>query len=477
MKRFWRKNEGFTLVELLVVITVGSLVSFAATSILLFAMRFNRVNLDTIEHQSVLRIMLNVVESLSSDEGYSIDVDADSINRESSPIISYANNQIVTGNSENPSGVLMKDVEAFDIKKPSVLELYTNAAEDLYTFSIKLDGQYFDSTIYARTKSVKIADANYYYSVFPLNHQNDWEADDPDMDYEVGREYLVNIAASQIGSNGYIMDYPSGVEGKHYTLWYHNTTSFPSGWTAKTPWCAVFASWVLNETNNGQDENNNPTVYLNTVPKEANVNLLWTRCFVQMGANHLKINIHDEDNGIYHTPQPGDLIFFEFNNDEEDINGTEDLSGLRNLENYDDNLRPIADLAIDWEKMASYVSKVIHNDPTLSISEKIINPKYILDPENDEDAWELENRYPRVSYEHYEVVKHFFGCVGKGLNHVGVVAKVEDGIIYTIEGNSETIRISVNDTEIVNQVVLRKYDLKDSRIFGYAELDWNPAYK
>ena len=53
----------------------------------------------------------------------------------------------------------------------------------------------------------------------------------------------------------------------------------------------------------------------------------------------------------------------------------------------------------------------------------------------------------------------FFGFMSDP-NHMGVVIAVEDGYIYTIEGN-------VNDT-----VAIRKYSQTDSSIIGYGLLNW-----
>lgn len=459
--RFWRKNDGFTLVELLVVIAVGSLVSFAATSILLFAMRFYRVNLDTVEHQSILRIMMAVVENMSSEGEYSFDVANDLIKKESDTIISYnsSTKQIVTGTG----AVLMENVDGFDIKKPTVMQLYDNAAENLYTFTVYVDGQFFDSTVYSRTKTVQIEDRDFIYSVFPLLREKNWETDDPDVDYEAGRDILVNIAASQVGSNGYDMDYPRGKTGTHYSLWYHNNaTSFPEGWSESTPWCSVFASWVIDQTaqQGSRYDNNNAVIpYLSDVPKEANVNHLWLQLFNGVDMSNLKVNIHSGAEKYVHTPQPGDLIFFEYVEEDDYEDANEYLEPLKDLRNH---LTTMLDLKIQYEKDYWYANKDYPHDD-----------RYIIT----RDRWLELDKEQQAKYEPYIAINHYLECQGDGLDHVGVVAKVENGIVYTIEGNSETRILGLNQTTIVNQVVLRKYALNDENIFGYATLNWNEAYK
>ena len=87
-------------------------------------------------------------------------------------------------------------------------------------------------------------------------------------------------------------------------------------------------------------------------------------------------------------------------------------------------------------------------------------------------------------YEEYDVVKHYLQCIDDGLDHVGIVSEVKDSYVYTIEGN-------VPIGEKNSRVVMRRYPLTNAglnsitpsnmsdrmRIFGYATLNWNEAYK
>lgn len=469
--RFLKKNEGFTLVELLVVITVGSLVSFAATSILLFAMRFYRVNLDTVEHQGILRIMLTMVENMSSEGEYTFDLDNNAIEKDTDAIIRYnpSTKQVTTGNG----AVLMEKVDGFDIKKPSVLELYDEAAENLYTFTIDMDNQTFDSTVYSRTQSVKIEDVNYPFSVFPLYHHDEWEADDPDLDYEAGRELMVNLAASQIGSLGTIMNYISqvGKIQRDYNLWYlypnpdnngQYITQYPEGWTKDTAWCSVFASWVVEQAKSITDENNNTVYYLDSVPKEANVNHLWMRIYLQSESME---SFHFYEKTPNYVPKPGDLVFF--TSVLESLQG-ENLLPLENLNLY---TKQYLQEAINIEKCAKYI-----NRNSAGIYKNLVPDDEVLG-----DKKPLEEADMIHSYEEYSVLVHFLGGSGDGLDHVGIVVEVKDGYVYTIEGN-----VKVNG---VPTVVLRRHPLENpnppailddpdfTHIFGYATLNWNEAYK
>ena len=91
--------------------------------------------------------------------------------------------------------------------------------------------------------------------------------------------------------------------------------------------------------------------------------------------------------------------------------------------------------------------------------------------------------------ERYSILKHLLGVTGDGLDHVGIVAKVETEVVngenvsyvYTIEGN-------VDSKVIMRKVPLTNATYSDSylttigsnevfNIFGYATLNWNEAYK
>ena len=66
MKHF-RKSGGFTLVELVVSIAVASLVTMAATTVLMLALRVNRQTSDTASQQNTVRALLTSMEKAATD--------------------------------------------------------------------------------------------------------------------------------------------------------------------------------------------------------------------------------------------------------------------------------------------------------------------------------------------------------------------------------------------------------------------------
>ena len=462
MMRLFRKKDGFTLVELLIVILTGTIVTAATTTILLLAMRINRKTLDTVERQSIMRIMQSVFEDLGSEGNYEFTTDAIKVKgSETDYVLSYddTNDQLVTGQG----GVLMEDVTSFQLEKTTTPFAYVRG---LYTFSIESKGETYVSSVYGRTQD----DA--------------WFADDPALDYESGRNQLVDIAASQIGSTGKIIEWyideHININGVN-RVEFNRAATDKESWNPSTPWCATFVSWALNQCEYVDIDTVDEVHYLYGLPQDASVNYLWMENFVltdKTDQSHMKVN--DATTGTYHTPLPGDLIFFEYydpypenpndedyepeDNPEAPLAERQNLNGLKFLEN---SQRNTLNLAMDQERKGYYIN---------------INPD---SPKYTKTITPLEYNSPltnKADYVEYDVMKHYLGCVGDGLDHVGIVVKVEyeevDGeqvpYVYTIEGN-----VITNESAGMakHSVMLRKYTLDDEDIFGYATLNWNEAYK
>lgn len=452
--QLFRKKDGFTLIELLIVILTGTIVTAAATTILLLALRINRKSLDIVERQSVLRIMMTVMEDMGSDGEYIFvnnveenekgelksvaGVSTWSISEENddgtagNAVICYdsANDIIKTGTN----AVLVENVTESLLYKPYTPFTYVR---DVYTFSATIQEKTYESTVYSRTQ------------------EDDWRADDLNVDFEDARNTLVDIVSSQVGSDG--LSRMNGRLGSHYNLWYLGLEQFTGEWTKDTPWCSTFVSWALDQTANRAgrfDANNAPIYYLISVPKEANVNHLWLRLYNGIDMDNLKVNNYSAADRYIHTPKPGDLIFFEFVEEEYDYeDANEYLEPLKDLSGYSPDT---LDKKIRYEKERWYANKDYLDDD-----------RYIIMQE----TWLNLSQQAQTDYEPYVAIKHYLECIGDGLDHVGIVVKVTDTHVYTVEGNTSLNKDSAP------MVALRRYALNDENIFGYATLNWNPAYK
>lgn len=456
MMQLLRKKDGFTLIELLIVILTGTIVTAAVTTILLLAMRINRKSLDTVERQSIMRIMQSVFEDMGSDGNYEFTTDAIKVKgSENDYVLSYdeTNDQLVTGQS----GILMENVTNFNLERTATPFDYVRG---LYTFSIESQGENYISSVYGRTQD------------------DSWFADDPMLDYESGRNLLVDIAASQIGSTGSTQEYKDISSGRDYNLWYlfplpyengQYEIQYPEGWSKETPWCSVFASWVIEQTAGYGpkfDEADTRIPYLKFRPRQAAVNYLWLETYAQSGADSLHIY------GDGYNPQPGDLIFF---TDKSEY-ANEDLTNLKNLGvifpiTTGEEGENIVDLEIARESRGLY----IHNLHVVGVPTNV-------------ECFSVE-RSEGIFDERYNILKHLLGVKGDGLDHVGFVAKVEykevngeqvPEYVYTIEGNVIT---DVAGGMATHSVMLRRYPVDNEEnnggydIFGYATLNWNEAYK
>ena len=67
MKHSFKKNGGFTLVELIVAIAVATIVTAAATTVLMLALRVNRQTGDTASQLITVRSLLSTMEKVASE--------------------------------------------------------------------------------------------------------------------------------------------------------------------------------------------------------------------------------------------------------------------------------------------------------------------------------------------------------------------------------------------------------------------------
>lgn len=481
--RFVRKKEGFTLMELLIVILTGSIVTMAATTVLLLAFRINHKSLDTIKRQSVTRIMLSVLEDMSSDGEYVMVNNATqnpdgsltpvteiggnaqdfwSINKENeanpaliTPLITYtppmggASGKIV-GNG----GQTLVD----DITSSKLYKTYSpfDYVKDLYTFSVEIEGKTYGSTVYSRTQ------------------EDNWYANDPLIDYEEGRNILVSIAASQVGSSGKIIDMSEGRLGGYYSEWYatqigqsfNEESTNPFEWSRNTPWCAAFVSWAINQCTDVEVDIDTTVTYLDgEPPRQANVNYLWVDSFARMGWD--KLRVYSEEPS--YVPRPGDIVFF---TDVSEHGDNENLYALRNLNtafNLIGENRTLTEVLQD-EIRKEGLGLYIHED-------------HVVGQPTSNLCFRTE---PTADYVKYSVLRHFIGATGDGLDHVGIIVKVEKEIvngvettfIYTVEGNMPTggsTMAVIKKRPLINADVPENTFLEEGEmyhIFGYATLNW-----
>lgn len=417
-----QKNDGFTLIELLVTIVTGSIITMAASTVLILGLRIYHRSMDTAERQSVMRITTSLLEALSSDGKISVDDPEEweikEVTRVSGggtserTLISYSKDFAAIYPGEVPEYAENKNPIVEDVTESSVEKGATILREEeaallpLYRFKVKLQSEEYETSVYCRIQ------------------ETDWYAYDPDLDAEAGRKAFLKELASQTGSFGNVL-YRTETESQTrelYSRWY-TTKKGLSQWPDSTPWCGCYVAWAMDRCSS----------YLSTIPLQADVNKMWVRHYFDnnksmdgfkinypVGVNYPEgMNVPEE--GIYNVPTSGDLIFFE--RDKNEDNKYHHLGYLTNLTGLTEELLEIIE---DFE-----------DSDILTFPEAL-------------------------------------GCEGDGFDHVGVVVSVEtigaQQFVYTIEGNVGDLDEYGNVTN--GRVRIRKYSIEDPTIRGYLVLNW-----
>ena len=332
-----KKNQGFTLVELLVTISVGALVTLAATTVILMGLRLNRHSMGTATRQNDARVFLSAMEKMASDgsiSGFHMDYEnweAYGKDGEGDVIYSYdSENQVISAKGTP----LVEDV----------LSSYLVYKDGLLTVSIETEEGIFDSKIYCRTGITASGESGISGGQTGENEDDikepvgdeledalKPEVDVPNITEADARkaflatlisQYLItkgeNVSES-IKNFGVILD-DGASTGNYFSEWYitSNWTSksgikaWESGtWNSRTPWCACFVTW-------GVDQVMKYTDYDDTNPRPYYAGVDSFMAYFKKGAfgnewheSAYWLNKEDSTAEAY-NPQPGDVIFYDW---------------------------------------------------------------------------------------------------------------------------------------------------------------------
>ena len=284
-------NHGFSLIELIVVVLCGTLITIAAFSTVLLGMRIHRNSLDTAQQQNEIRILHTLLQNLAGENNmdyYSQNSEKTGWCLTGSTQILYYNNSISIGDS-----VILDNVKFSSIKVQEDLITFTIILDssDSYEFSIRFRG--IEATSYAAPTQTSIVPASMLYSIRrPTVEQR-------------RRDAVVSVARSQLGSNGQIL-LGSQTMSEYYSQWYTRTTVNQS-WDTSTPWCACFLSWAVSQQAVGLPQG--------SIPLFANVNDGMLGFQGQTTGNGKSWSGSWQDAG--YMPQAGDFIFFNLDSDPE----------------------------------------------------------------------------------------------------------------------------------------------------------------
>ena len=259
-------NQGVALMELILAISVGVMVSLAATTVLLLCLRMHSSSNQTARHQRQVLTAITMMENLVADSE-SVTVANGVIYSGGSPLLKLNEDELVTAAGAS----ILENVERFEADMLS---------QSLLSVSMTVDGQEYDFFILTT-------------STLELTQENGGAG--------LGVQVFLEILQSQLGSDGRIMvnGAPTNI---HFASWYNPQ------WGEGTAWCSCYVSWALEQCRG----------YIQgTTPRYASVNA-FKQGLIQRGG-WINAATVTQSGAIQMTiPNAGDLIFFNWDGGELD---------------------------------------------------------------------------------------------------------------------------------------------------------------
>ena len=279
-----RKNNGFTLVELLVVIAVSSTVLLAAASLMLMGVRIGGAAREEAGEQQTVRTVFSVMEEMAaSGDIYRVEPlsdgwqlrGRDSDGGPGAELLRYEDGSLYLGGA-----VLLDGLRGAGVEVPGDSGLLTftfQTAEDTYSASVYCRTSVLGDSVSSEDAADilgKVDDVGTFPETggFP-------EAEEISEAEKAARYAFLQKLAGQVGSTGQII----GGSGS-FAQWYN------SGWSPDTPWCACFLSWAAAQT-------------ADDPPRFADVD---------EGMAAFRSDSRWAEAGGEYTPIPGDYIFFDW---------------------------------------------------------------------------------------------------------------------------------------------------------------------
>ena len=139
-----KRNEGFTLVELVITIAVATLIIAAATSTLLLGLRINTVTTSNVKQQNATNMLTQIVQKISEGTEVKVIVSNENENiiiqgKDGSPKVEYkaASDEIYLNGT-----LFMEDVTAFSAALTD--------DQQLLTVTLTTDGTSYTASTYCR---------------------------------------------------------------------------------------------------------------------------------------------------------------------------------------------------------------------------------------------------------------------------------------------------------------------------------------
>lgn len=314
-----KRNDGFTMIELLVTVTAGALVTLAAVSLLLMGTRIQHGSTTDVREQQTVRTVMTLMEQMAGSgqirhiehtyDGWRL-WDKTPEESDRAVLFEYIATKQAVYQGEAPAGE--------ELGTPLLSGLNNAGATvdgKLMRLSFDTDrGENYVTHIYCRTLEADEAeskgDADDVVGgvigdiTTQKGNEEQWETL---KDTELGRRlaFLEALAGEYAAGKNTGMIQNSitvngGAEGyRYYSEWYIGGYAPGSGWNKDTPWCACFASWAA--VKSGVLPASGPFKFAN----------------VDTGMAAFQ---NTANGGQWKTanPEPGDYIFFDWSGEKKD---------------------------------------------------------------------------------------------------------------------------------------------------------------
>lgn len=277
-----KRQDGFTLVELVVGIACAAMVMAAAAALLLMGARIQRTLRDEAKEQQTVRIVLTMLEDLASEGGFDRVVTTEGGwilqkggSGSETAVITYENGEL-SGAGEN--NVLLDGLKV----------AHAELNGQLLTFTFETDQSSYESSVYCRLITpITTGTTGEKAAAGDIAPVKDLITNSTSVDGILPARFaFLQTLCAEYGSTGTIQN--GSDAGKYYSQWYIGDYASNPGWNSSTPWCACFLSWAAAQ--HFPYDRTKPYVF-------ANVDNGW------------------ENMTRTSTPVPGDYIFFDWEQD------------------------------------------------------------------------------------------------------------------------------------------------------------------
>lgn len=241
-----KRQDGFTLVELVVGIACATMVMAAAAALLLMGARIQRTLRDEAKEQQTVRIVLTMLEDLASEGGFDRVVTTETgwelQNKAGTIVITYENGSLSGAGGNN---VLLDGLKV----------AHAELNGQLLTFTFETDQNSYESSVYCRLITPIEADTTEEKTaagdIAPVKDLFTSTGTAEKAGVDSNRFAFLQTLCAEYGSTGAILnqtntDINKGY--KYYSEWY--IEGYKNGWNSSTPWCACFLSWAAQNISN-----------------------------------------------------------------------------------------------------------------------------------------------------------------------------------------------------------------------------------